>query len=79
MASPYYTVIYPQFNATQTNFGSLVPAGGDKGNLFKSAGVSNGAAVPVLRRPAAGKAHLCPSFTTPLLDTRAFAALCSGH
>lgn len=33
-ASPYYTVIFPQFNATQTNFGSLVPVGGDKGNLF---------------------------------------------
>ena len=30
MASPYYTVIFPQFNATQTNFGSLVPVGGDK-------------------------------------------------
>jgi hypothetical protein len=34
MASPFYTVIYPQLNATQTNFGSLVPVGGDKGNLF---------------------------------------------
>ena len=34
MASPYYTVIYPQLNATQTNFGSLVPVGGDQGNLF---------------------------------------------
>jgi hypothetical protein len=34
MASPYYTVIFPQFNATQTNFGSLVPVGGDSGNLF---------------------------------------------
>ncbi|HUQ92686.1 MAG TPA: carboxypeptidase regulatory-like domain-containing protein [Bryobacteraceae bacterium] len=34
MASPYYTVIFPNFNATQTNFGSLVPVGGDSGNLF---------------------------------------------
>lgn len=34
MASSYYTVIYPQLNATQTNFGSLVPVGGNKGNLF---------------------------------------------
>ncbi len=34
LASDYYVVIYPQLNATQTNFGSLVPVGGDKGNLF---------------------------------------------
>jgi hypothetical protein len=34
MASPYYTVIFPNINATQTNFGSLVPVGGDSGNLF---------------------------------------------
>ncbi len=34
MASDHYVVIYPQANATQTNFGSLVPVGGDKGNLF---------------------------------------------
>ncbi|MFN7923976.1 MAG: hypothetical protein U0Q16_27995, partial [Bryobacteraceae bacterium] len=34
MASDFYVVIYPQANATQTNFGSLVPVGGDKGNLF---------------------------------------------
>ena len=34
MASAYYTVIFPQFNATQTNFASLVPVGGDEGNLF---------------------------------------------
>lgn len=34
LASDYYTVIFPNFNATQTNFGSLVPVGGDKGNLF---------------------------------------------
>ncbi len=34
MASPYYTNIYPGFNASGTDFGSLVPAGGDKGNLF---------------------------------------------
>ncbi len=33
-SSPYYTVIFPQFNSTQTNFGSLVPVGGNKGNLF---------------------------------------------
>jgi hypothetical protein len=33
-ASPYYTVIFPNLNATQTNFGSLVPVGGNKGNLF---------------------------------------------
>ncbi len=34
MSSAYYTVIYPNFNATQTNFGSLLPVGGDQGNLF---------------------------------------------
>jgi hypothetical protein len=34
IASPYYTAIYPGFNATTTDFGSLVPAGGDKGNIF---------------------------------------------
>ncbi|MBM3793659.1 MAG: hypothetical protein FJW31_06240 [Acidobacteria bacterium] len=34
MASAHYTVIFPNFNATQTNFGSLLPVGGDKGNLF---------------------------------------------
>jgi len=34
LSSPYYTVIFPQFNATQTNFGSLVPVGGNEGNLF---------------------------------------------
>lgn len=34
MSSPFYTVIFPQFNATQTNFGSLVPVGGNSGNLF---------------------------------------------
>ncbi len=34
LASDYYTVIFPNFNATQTNFGSLVPVGGDKGNPF---------------------------------------------
>jgi hypothetical protein len=34
MASSYYVVIFPSFNSTQTNFGSLVPPGGDKGNLF---------------------------------------------
>ena len=34
MASPYYTNIYPGFNAAGTDFGSLVPAGGDMGNLF---------------------------------------------
>jgi hypothetical protein len=34
MASDYYTVIFPNFNATQTNFGSLVPVGGDRGNLY---------------------------------------------
>ena len=34
LASPYYTSIYPGFNASATDFGSLVPAGGDKGNLF---------------------------------------------
>jgi hypothetical protein len=34
MSSPHYVVIYPNFNATQLNFGSLVPVGGDKGNLF---------------------------------------------
>jgi hypothetical protein len=33
-ASPYYTAIYPGFNASATDFGSLVPAGGDKGNIF---------------------------------------------
>jgi hypothetical protein len=34
IASPYYTSIYPGFNATTTDFGSLVPAGGDIGNIF---------------------------------------------
>lgn len=34
LASDHYVVIYPQLNATQTNFGSLLPVGGDKGNLF---------------------------------------------
>lgn len=34
MASDYYVVIYPQLNASAQNFGSLVPVGGDKGNLF---------------------------------------------
>jgi hypothetical protein len=34
IASPYYTNIYPGYNASATDFGSLVPAGGDKGNIF---------------------------------------------
>lgn len=34
MASDHYVVIYPNLSATQTNFGSLLPVGGDKGNLF---------------------------------------------
>jgi hypothetical protein len=34
MASPYYVNIFPGINASATNFGSLVPVGGDKGNLF---------------------------------------------
>ncbi|MEN6601731.1 MAG: hypothetical protein ABFD86_04885, partial [Bryobacteraceae bacterium] len=34
MASPYYVNLYPTFNGTATNFGSLVPVGGDIGNLF---------------------------------------------
>ena len=25
---------YPEYNASATDFGSLVPAGGDKGNIF---------------------------------------------
>jgi len=34
IASPYYSNIYPGYNASATDFGSLVPAGGDKGNIF---------------------------------------------
>jgi len=34
LASPYYQSLYPVFNASVTNFGSLVPVGGDRGNLF---------------------------------------------
>ena len=29
-----YSNIYPGYNASATDFGSLVPAGGDKGNIF---------------------------------------------
>ncbi len=37
IASPYYTTIYPGFHMPWErawDFGSLVPVGGDKGNLF---------------------------------------------
>jgi hypothetical protein len=34
MASPYYANIYPGINGSATNFGSLVPVGGDIGNIF---------------------------------------------
>lgn len=34
LASPYYINIYPGFNASATDFGSLVPKGGDNGNLY---------------------------------------------
>ncbi len=34
MSSWKYVVMFPNLNATQTNFGSLLPVGGDKGNLF---------------------------------------------
>ena len=34
IASPYYTNIYPGYNASATDFGSLVPVGGDGGNIF---------------------------------------------
>jgi hypothetical protein len=34
MASPYYVNLYPGFNGSATTFGSLVPVGGDMGNLF---------------------------------------------
>src|SRR5262249_2848258 len=34
IASPYYINIYPGYNASATDFGSLVPVGGDQGNLF---------------------------------------------
>jgi hypothetical protein len=33
-ASPYYFPVFPVNNATLTNFGSLLPVGGDKGNLY---------------------------------------------
>jgi hypothetical protein len=34
IASPFYTNIYPGYNASATDFGSLVPVGGDRGNIF---------------------------------------------
>jgi len=34
IASPFYSNLYPGYNASATDFGSLVPVGGDKGNIF---------------------------------------------
>ncbi len=36
MASPYYSPRFANNNATAPNFGSLVPVGGDKGDLFNA-------------------------------------------
>ena len=48
MASPYYVNLYPTFNGSAANFGSLVPIGGDWGQSVQPAALPGGAAADVL-------------------------------